>query len=163
MFVKLPADRELDAPRAFHIEAGQVRDVNPAPGTRVRVLAGQFHETSSLLGLPDELTYLDVHLELGSGVILPASPAWHAFIFVLHGEVDLGEVRITGPAAATFERDGDVVNVGAVTAANLLFCAGPPTGPYVARGPFIMSSSERLAAAQRRFETGEMGHLTPSF
>jgi redox-sensitive bicupin YhaK (pirin superfamily) len=163
MFVKLPADRELDPPRSFHLETEQVREVRPAPGVRVRVLAGEFAEAASGLGLPDELTYLDVHLDRGSDVALPAPAAWHALVFLLAGEVDLGVARCTAPAAATFERDGNRVRVGARTAAHLLFCAGPPSGPSVARGPFIMSSPDRLAAAQHRFDAGEMGRLSPSF
>jgi redox-sensitive bicupin YhaK (pirin superfamily) len=163
MFVKLPTDRELDPPRAFHLEAAQVREVTPEGGVRVRVLAGEFDGTASGLGLPEELTYLDVHLDPGSRATLPASAAWNAFVFVLHGEVDLGGSHCTGPAGATFEPDGDVVSIAARTAAQLLFCAGPPTGPHVARGPFIMSSPERLDAAQRRFDAGDMGRLLPSF
>jgi redox-sensitive bicupin YhaK (pirin superfamily) len=163
MFVKLPADRELDEPRAFHLDTDQVREVIAEPGVRIRVLAGAFNGTPSPLGLPDELTYCDVHLDQGMRATLPAPPSWNAFVFVLHGDIDVGDARITGPAAATFERDGDVVEVEAVTASNLLFCAGPPTGPYVAGGPFIMSSPERLAAARHRFETSAMGHLSPSF
>lgn len=163
MFVKLPADRELDPPRAFHLDAGQVREVAPEPGTRIRVLAGELGDTASGLGLPDELTYLDVHLGPGARAALPAPPAWHAFVFVLHGEIDLGGARCSGPAGATFDGDGDVVHVEARTAAHLLFCAGPPAGPYIARGPFIMSSPERLDAARHRFQSGEMGRLPPSF
>jgi redox-sensitive bicupin YhaK (pirin superfamily) len=163
MFVKLAPDRELDPPRSFHLDAQQVRESTPSPGVRVRVLAGEFQETDSGLGLPDELIYLDVHLDAGARATLPASPAWHAFMFVINGEVDLDGARCTGPAGATFEPDGDVVSVQARSTAHLLFCAGPSIGPYVARGPFIMSSPERLDAAQQRFDAGEMGRLTPSF
>jgi redox-sensitive bicupin YhaK (pirin superfamily) len=163
MFVKLPAERELDPPQAFHLDADQVRELTPEPGARVRILAGQLAETPSMLGLPDELTYLDVHLEAGARVTIPTPAAWRAFVFVLSGAVGVGGVPIAGPAAATFEADGDVVDLGAVTSSNLLFCSGPPIGTYVSRGSFIMSSHERLEAAARRFAAGEMGHLSPSF
>jgi redox-sensitive bicupin YhaK (pirin superfamily) len=163
MFVKLPAERELDAPRAFHLDADQVREVRPRSGIRVRLLAGELDGTASSLGLPDELTFLDVHLEAGARIELPAPSMWHAFVFLLEGEVDIGGGRMSAHAAATYDDDGDVVALEAVTAANLLFCAGPPTGPFVSRGPFIMSSSELLADAERRFAAGEMGSLTPSF
>lgn len=163
MFVKLPADGELDPPRAFHLDAHEVRELTPDPGSRIRVLAGTLGEIDSDLGLPDELTYCDVHLEPGARTTLPAPPDWHAFVFILSGEVDLAGVRCTGPAGASFESDGATVHIEARTAAQLLFCAGAPTGPYVARGPFIMSSTARLDAAQQRFAAGEMGRLRPSF
>jgi len=163
MFVKLPTDRELDHPRSFHLDAGEVRELRPATGVRIRILAGEVDGERSTLGLPDTLTYLDVHLDAGAAATLTAPADWNAFVFVLDGEIDLGTVRIAGEAAATFDHDGDVVVLEATSPANLLFCAGPPTGPYVARGPFIMSSADRLADAQRRFSAGEMGRLTPSF
>lgn len=163
MFVKLPAERELDPPQAFHLDSEQVREVSNGRGARVRVLAGSVDETPSELGLADEVLYLDVHLDAGARVALPAPKGWNAFVFVLRGALDVGGVQLIGPAAATYEDDHDSVVVEASTAAHVVFGAGPPLGAFVARGSFIMSTREQLDAAERRFVAGEMGFLRPSF
>lgn len=163
MFVKQPAARELDPPQAFHLDAGQVAEVEAGPGTRVRLLAGALAEVDSGLGLPDEVMLLDAHLDAGASLDVAIPSAWHAFAFLLAGEVDLGDRPVTGPTGIVFRTDGDAVGLDSPSGANLLIGAGPPLGSVVAGGPFIMSTAARLDDARRRYAAGEMGQLASSF
>ncbi|MBS2011431.1 MAG: hypothetical protein JST00_00855 [Deltaproteobacteria bacterium] len=69
MFVNLADPHERAAPAAFHASRTEVPDVAPAPGVRVRVLAGSYGGVASpLTSLLTPLTFLEVHLAPGAGV-----------------------------------------------------------------------------------------------
>jgi redox-sensitive bicupin YhaK (pirin superfamily) len=163
MFVKQPTAHELDPPRAFHLDADDVLEVQQGPGTRVRVLAGALVGEDSGLGLTDEVLLAEVHLDAGASVDLPIPAGWAAFAFLLAGELDLGDRCVAGPAGVVFQLDGDAIGLESPSGANLLVGAGPPLEPVVAAGPFIMSTSARLDDARERYAAGRMGRLDPSF
>lgn len=163
MFVKLHPDHELDEPKAFHLDADEIDEVPLAGGGRVRVLAGRHAGVVSRLGVPDEVTLLDVHLAPDGAVELNAAAAWNAFVLLRSGSIEVGGRELLANSAATFHSDGDTVRLRSRTGAQLLFGTGRHAGPEVAAGSFILSTRERLADAQRRFAEGAMGDLEPSF
>lgn len=163
MFVKQPAALELDPPRAFHLDAAEVVEVQDGQGARVRLLAGALDGVDSGLGLADQVMLVDVHLDAGSSFEVAVPEEWHAFAFLLAGEVSLGDRPVTGPAGIVFDRTGDTLVLDSPSGANVLVGAGPPLGPVVAGGPFIMSTAARLDDARQRYAAGRMGRLDASF
>lgn len=163
MFVKLHPEHELDEPRAFHLDSHEIDAVALPGGGRVRVLAGRHAGVAFRLGLPDEVTLLDVHLAPEGTVELNAEAGWNAFVFLRSGSIDAGGRELLANSAATFHGDGDTVRLRSRTGAQLLFGTGRHAGTEVAAGSFILSNRDRLADAQRRFATGAMGSLKPSF
>lgn len=165
MFVKLPADQELSAPAAFHMDAHQVPEVTQ-DGSRIRVLAGRFAEVSSPMRIANEVTWLDVHLVPG-GRFEVAEPADHtAFVVVIRGSLLTdADGWLDVHSGALFDHDGDrVAVVAGDDGAQFLYCAGAPLGtPFVASGPFMMRDRDRLQDAFDRMRAGDMGQLDPSF
>lgn len=163
MFVKQPADRELDPPQAFHLDADEVPEVGAGPGTRVRLLAGALSGVDSGLGLPDDVMLLDVHLDAGASLDLPVPQGWNALAFLFRGDLDLDGRPVTGPAGVVFGSDGDDMGLDTRSGAQLLVGAGAPVGDFVASGPFMMSTPARLDDARQRYAAGQMGRLDASF
>lgn len=164
MFVKLAAADELSPPEAFHLDPEDVVELTPGPGVRIRVLAGRLGEASAGIAIRNDLAFAEVHLAAGATVALPAPADHNAFVFLQRGATTSGDATLVAGDAAAFQPDGDQVELAAVEPSSLLFGAGRPLGePAHARGPFIMSTIERLDAAAAAFQRGEMGHLEPSF
>ena len=164
MFVKLAAADELTPPEAFHLDPDEIVELAPEPGVRIRVLAGRLGDTAAGIGIRNDLAFAEVHLARGATVALPAPTDHNAFVFVQRGATTSGGAAIAARDAAAFDHDGDQVELTATAATSLLFGAGPPLRePAFARGPFIMSSTDRLDAASAAFQRGEMGRLEPSF
>lgn len=169
MFVNLRSDHKNAAPRAFHVAAAEIPEVRPTPGARVRVLVGACDGVASPLDeLLTPITFLDVHLETGAVLELDAPAASTAFALVVRGTGLAGrqgqETSLAVHAAAGFSSDGDVVRlVGGEGGLQVLFGAGAPLRePVVFGGPFVMTSTEEVRAAEQRFRRGEMGKLAPS-
>jgi redox-sensitive bicupin YhaK (pirin superfamily) len=165
MFVKLAAADELSEPEAFHLDPDEIVELTPAPGARIRLLAGSLHGASAGIGIRNDISFADVHLEPGVTVTLSAPAGTNAFIFVREGVVTSQATTVHAGAAAVFAHDGgDYIELSASTRAALLFGAGRPLGEALHQaGPFMMSSMERLQGAFEAYERGDMGRLAPSF
>lgn len=170
MFVNLRAEHKAAPPRAFHVAPGDVPEVVPAPGARVRVLAGEaLGKRSPLDALLTPILFLDVRLDAGADVSIPIDPASTAFVLSVSGEGSVGPTDRAHPLAAHgavgLERDGDAIQLRAgARGLSVLVGAGRPIGePVVFGGPFVMTRREDVAEGFARFSRGEMGRLSPSF
>lgn len=169
MFVNLRAADKLAPPRAFHLAPEEIPEARPAPGARVRVLAGNLLEARSpLTDLLTPILLLDVQLASAARVALPID-APTCFVLTLAGGGEFGPAgaRVAAQAheAIGFADDGDQVELTAgADGLHLLLAAGSPIGePVVFGGPFAMTARRDIDEAFARFERGEMGRLSPSF
>lgn len=169
MWVDHAAADRLVPPGSHHVEPADVPEVQPAPGVRVRVLVGAFAGVAAPFVPVPRITLLDVHLDAGAVVEVPAPSAHRALVLLVAGSGDAGPVEGAAPLgahdAATFAQDGEriVLRAGPAGVHALVGHGAPLGGPTLFGGPFVMSSPEQLADAARRYRAGEMGRLDPSF
>lgn len=166
MFVNLEDAHKRAVPAAYHTSRADVPEVRPAPGARVRVLAGRFGPVASpLTKLLTPITFLEVHLAAGVAIELDAPRGHNAFVLVIRGRGAVADATVEAHEAVRFVDDGEVVRLaGGEGGMQLLFGEGAPIGePVVYGGPFVMTRAEDLEAAHERFARGLMGSLAPSF
>lgn len=171
IFVDLPADLEEAPPEVHHLPAAQVPTVVlPGDGGRVRVLVGRFADAEAPLRPPTDLFLLDLILAPDCEVVIPVAASHSAFAFALRGDAQSGpeghESGLLPDHAVGFaEGDGDAVRI--VTGADglhaLLGGGTPLRQPTHWLGGFALTTQARALAAKHRFESGQMGHLAPSF
>lgn len=166
MFVNLPVDRHQAPPRALHLDPKEVVEVRPSPGARIRVLAGSFDGKASPLSVVPALTFLDVHLAPHAEVLLPAAAGQTAFAMAIAGSGVAGAgAALTAHDAALFDTSDGLVRLATKDQPlQALIGVGTPLGqPVVWAGPFALSSQAAIADARKRFASGAMGRLEPSF
>jgi redox-sensitive bicupin YhaK (pirin superfamily) len=163
MFVRLPTEFELSLPEAFHLDSHEVPEYISA-GVRVRVLAGSAFGVASPIAILNDLTFLDVHLEAGATVAIAAGSEENAFGFVVKGAAVSNATELRAHTAVSFAHDGSEIVLSAETDCEILVGLGSPLNePYIAQGPFMLSTSERIGEAFTRLKSGGMGQLAPSF
>ncbi len=161
LWVNLPARLKLCAPRYQNIAAAQVPAVEPAPGVRVRVVAGQAgSETGPVRDIAAEPTYIDVSLASGATFTQPVPRGQAAFVYVFEGSGVFGEGRSEGqtigaPHLAVLA-DGDAFTARAGgQPARFLLVSGRPLGEPIARyGPFVMNTRAEIEEALRDLRQG---------
>jgi redox-sensitive bicupin YhaK (pirin superfamily) len=162
VFVNLPATEKLQPPRVLFTDGPDVT-VLKQPGVVARVLAGATSGARSAFEPPSELTFLDVRVDRGVGFHHSLARDTNAFVYVVEGELSLGEAasRLETGHTASFAPDGDAVFVrgGSAGAHFVLFAGRPIRERVVAQGPFIMNTEEQIADAVRRYRAGDMGQL----
>jgi redox-sensitive bicupin YhaK (pirin superfamily) len=165
VFVNLASADKLQPPRVLFADGPDV-PVLERKGVRARVLAGATSNVRGALEAPGGLTFLDVTLDPGAGFqhVLPRDE--NAFIYVITGEVSVGDERrpVRTEESASFAPDGDAVFVrgGEHSARFVLFAGRPLRESVVAYGPFVMSTEAQIADAVEDYRAGRMGRLEPA-
>ncbi len=162
LWVNLPAQHKMSAPKYQGITADQIPTVSLANGAgEVRVVAGSFRGARGPASTFTPVELWDVRLARG-GELDAELPVGHtAGVFVLEGRVSVNGSREIGEAEmAVLDQDGEGVTIRASADAKLLMLAGKPLGePVVSHGPFVMNTGDEIYKAIKDYQTGRMGHL----
>jgi len=158
LWINLPRESKMMAPRYRGIRAEEVPVVAPSEGIEVKVIAGQFGGNEGpVRDLMVEVEYLDVSMGPSTVFRHATPPGFNTFAYVLDGKATFGS------SAGTAERqtlvilgEGDevVVRAGKAGARFLLVSGRPLREPVAWQGPVVMSSEEELEEAFREIQAG---------
>lgn len=168
MWVNLAAQHKLADPGAAHVSAADVPELRPAPGVRLRVIAGSYDDVQAAYDTLTQFTLLDVYLEPRAALLRRLPAADSAFVMAIDGDGlvvgTAGSTAVGEHAVALFDHSGERLRVQAGDRPfHFLLANGRPLGePVVFGGPFVMNTHEQISAARARFSRGEMGRLEPS-
>jgi redox-sensitive bicupin YhaK (pirin superfamily) len=159
LWVNLAAKDKMTDPRYQDIAPDRIPSAEPAPGVKVRVVAGElFGVTGPVSGIAIEPVYLDIALEPGARLTVPLPEQHSAFAYVFEGgSVHLG-AEVLGLRELGVLSPGDAVELAvpdAAGAARVLLVAGRPLNEQVARyGPFVMNTPEQIVQAMQDYQAG---------
>jgi quercetin 2,3-dioxygenase len=165
LWVNLPKQYKMSAPRYQGILKEQIPVVDLGEGAFGRVIAGELNGVKGPARTFTNLNVFDVSLKQGSHVEL-ALPAGHnSGLVLLKGDVLLNtSQRMKGEAQlAVLSTSGEFVSVEAKEDTTLLVLTGEPIQePVASYGPFVMNTQAELRQAVEDYRNGAMGHLQPA-
>jgi redox-sensitive bicupin YhaK (pirin superfamily) len=159
LWVNLAARDKMIEPRYQDIAPDRIPTVEPAPGVKLRVVAGDlFGVTGPVSGIAIEPVYLDAGLQPGAKLSVPLPEGHSAFAYVFEGEaVQVGDDTL-GLRELGVLSSGDQVELSVAAdapAARVLLVAGRPLNEQVARyGPFVMNTPEQIVQAMQDYQAG---------
>jgi quercetin 2,3-dioxygenase len=109
--------------------------------------------------LATKTTLFDVTLQPNTTIEFDAKEM--VFVYLMLGEIVIGDREISSTSMITFEKEGDKIKVSTKTeSANFMFVSGTPHNePIVYGGSFVMTANEQMLDTQMRSRSGEMGVL----
>jgi len=159
LWINLPADFKMIAPRYRDVAADTIPVATPQTGLKIKVIAG---EVAGVRGPVKDFIadpeYLDVTLESGVELVHPTARGHTVFAYAIDGRGGVGP-----NASHTLDRGqlalftaGDSVSVKAGDLSfRFLLISGQPLGEPVAwSGPIVMNTREELATAFREYQDG---------
>ena len=164
LWVNLPAAQKMCAPRYQEFAPDAIPDAPPAPGVRVKVIAGVLPLPTGEVTGPIEQPatapiYLDIALEADTAWTHVLPEGHQGFVYVYEGALQVGEAEdaralavqtlgvLDGGPRVEMRADGQ--------GARALLVAGRPLREPVARhGPFVMNTREELMQAVVDFQQG---------
>ncbi|HEX7370118.1 MAG TPA: pirin family protein [Rhodanobacteraceae bacterium] len=160
LWVNLSAKDKMTAPRYQDIAPDKIPAVEPAPGVRVRVVAGEvFGAVGPVSGIAIAPVYLDVALEPGAKLSVPLPENHSAFAYVFEGDAVAIGADTLGLRELGVLSKGDSVELAVPESgkpARVLLVAGRPLNESVARyGPFVMNTPEQIVQAMRDYQEGK--------
>jgi redox-sensitive bicupin YhaK (pirin superfamily) len=163
MWINHAGRDRLAEPAGFHVSADQVPEVRPAAGVRVRVLVGEAFGVRAAFEPLLPIHFLDVFLAPGATLYYPSS-APTALVVLVAGSAHAGNQLLEAHDVVTFGPAGGTLALqGGEAGGQFLLGTGQPfQEPIAFGGSFVMSTTNQLTDAKRRFSRGEMSALAPS-
>ncbi len=151
-WLALPDGQEEIAPR-FENTSRTALPEFAADGVSGRVVIGDFHGLRSPVPTFSETLYVDIRLEPGARIQIPASTEERA-LYVLSGDLDIAADRFPADRLLVF-RPGDEIVVGSETGGHFMLFGGASLGSrrYIWWN-FVSSSRERIDQAKEEWRTG---------
>lgn len=156
LWVNLPAEHKMMAPRYQEFSAAQIPVETWAPGVSIKVIAGATSRGTS--GVVSQLVrpvlYLDISLATGASLDEPLDPAHHGCVYLYEGEIEIGARPMEARALARLGA-GDRLAIKALRPSRLLLICGQPLAEPIARsGPFVMNTQAELQQAYSQYRNG---------
>jgi len=125
-----------------------------ADGARGRVVMGSFQGLNSAVSGHSETLYVDIRLDAGASIQIPADAEERA-IYVLEGQVVIAGDRFPSDRLLVF-RPGDEIVVSSENGAHFMLFGGASLGSsrYIWWN-FVSSSKERIEQAKEEWKTGK--------
>ena len=158
LWVNLPASKKMQAPAYQEFPADCVPIERLDNGTEIRVIAG-VSESGTKGPVANEFVdpvYMDISLPAGQAFEQTVGVNDSVFIFVIEGEISVGEsCKTLGARHLGVLHGGDQVVVTANEASRFLLVAAMPLNEPVARGgPFVMNTRAEVLQAFDDFHNG---------
>ena len=160
LWVNLPARDKMTDPKYQEFAPENIPVAKPAPGVRVKVIAGSVGEVIGPIMQPaTDPVYLDIALDAGKAWEYALPEGHNAFAYVFEGAVTVGEGE-DARALETHEMavlgGGDLLQLRAGSEdARLILVAGRPLRePVMRHGPFVMNTKQELMQAFVDFQEG---------
>ena len=158
LWVNLPVSKKMLAPAYQEFPADNVPVERLDNGTEIRVIAG-VSENGTKGPVANEFVdpvYMDILLPAGQAFEQTVGVNDSVFIFVIEGEISVGEsCKTLGARHLGVLHGGDQVVVTANEASRFLLVAAMPLNEPVARGgPFVMNTRAEVLQAFDDFHNG---------
>jgi redox-sensitive bicupin YhaK (pirin superfamily) len=160
LWVNLPAKDKMSTPGYQAILNETIPSVIlPEGAGAVRVIAGDYAGHAGPARTFSPMNVLDVRVNAGAIVELPAADGWNTAVVVLHGTVQVnGQDIVREAQMVLLDRDGSGFTLEANSDAVLLLLSGEPIDePIVGHGPFVMNTQDEIVQAITDFNSGRFG------
>ncbi|MFR9723338.1 pirin family protein [Streptomyces sp. MS19] len=169
LWVNLPAENKMAAPRYQDIGGGNVRLLTSGDGgALIRLIAGDLdgHQGPGVTYTP--ITLVHATVSPGAELTLPWRRDFNALAYVLAGRgsagaagrpVELGQAVVFGEGETVTVR-ADERQDGHTPSLEVMLLGGQPIRePFAHYGPFVMNSHAELAQAFDDFQSGRLGRI----
>lgn len=158
LWVNLPANQKMIAPRYQNVHANEITEIEREGGATVRVIAGKVDGVAGpISGIAAEPMYLDVSITPQGSFSLPIPRGHSVFAYVFEGEGKFGpeKRKVSSPQLIVWD-DGETIEAQADrNAVRFLLVSGKPLNEPIARyGPFVMNTREEIDQTLREIQQG---------
>jgi redox-sensitive bicupin YhaK (pirin superfamily) len=160
LWVNLPRDKKMTAPRYQDIQGAEIPEVELGMGARARVLVGSLNGVSGPVhDVATEPVYFDLHLDPGVTYTATVPEAHNVFAYVYVGSAKIGAAgtQIDRGELAMLTLGSQLPVTAGAEGARLIVVGGRPLKEPVARyGPFVMNTADEIRQAFADYQAGRL-------
>jgi redox-sensitive bicupin YhaK (pirin superfamily) len=162
LWVNLPAKDKMTAPGYQAILNTEIPKVEIDNGAATaRVIAGEFLGARGAAHTFTPMQVVDLTIQAGSSVTLPAHVGWNTALVILKGKAHINQEHAAHEAQlVVFSQEGDAFVINAKEDVKALLLSGQPLNePIVGHGPFVMNTTDEIKQAFVDFQSGGFGRM----
>lgn len=155
LWVALPEHSQEMGPVSYSSLQQQDIPIVENHGAKTKVVVGQFEDKKSTVEAPVDMTYLHVNLNASNEWQYSGSNSQTtAFIYVRHGSIDTGGVRLSSGELGIYEKGAEdlIVNTLNQDAEFLLILGAPLNQKIISNGASVHSSRANLIAGEQQIQ-----------
>ena len=174
LWVNLPKKDKMIKPFYQDISSSKIPIVQlPSGKGQIKVIAGKYKETESIINTKIPILYLHIIIEPGAYVKIPVNAEYNVFAYVITGHGIFNEelksekesVSAKKGQMVIFNKDGDSVTIKAsentTETLKVLLIGGTPLNEPIARyGPFVMNTKQEVYQAIEDYRNGRLGIIS---
>jgi len=167
LWLDLPKKDRASAPRLQHLSFEDAPALSEN-GVAIKLYSGSLAGLTSPVENYTPLILADITMEAGADTVLQIPANYNTFLYILSGDVKVGEDRKTLNANQAGWLDlpdettlSDLqLNAGEDGTRFILYAGKPTRDNIVSHGPFIADSSEDIQRLYREYRQGNMKHIS---
>ena len=162
-WINLPSNKKAEKPAYLAIEGSEV-PVKTLPDGRgwIKVIVGAFEDLSSAIPNYSEQFLYHIHLQPGASFTIDFAENLEVAAFLANVPALINDENFEAGDFIEFDRRAgeiELVNNQQEACDILLFGGEHYQEPIVAKGPFVMNSSQGIADAYKDFSAGKYGNI----
>lgn len=160
LWVNLPKDLKMSAPKYQGITDDQFPRLDLGDGDLIRLMAGVLGGQQGPCSTNSPMTIFDMTLKKESQHSIELAEDTNTLILILRGTVQINGKASIAKDLLIFEREGKWLEISASEDSKILVLNGKPLeDPVFAHGPFVMTTREEVLKAFDDYQQGKMGRL----
>ncbi|HEX8180612.1 MAG TPA: pirin family protein [Pyrinomonadaceae bacterium] len=159
LWLNLPARLKLTDPRYIGLQRDQVPGLKLDGGrVTINLVAGAWDGAAAPVEPLTDVHLCSVYFQPGGRLARTVAADRSLLFYVVRGTLAVNGQSVGARHIVEFNRDGDEIEVEALTHAVLLFGHARPNGePVASYGPFVMNTTAEIAQAIKDYRAGRFG------
>jgi redox-sensitive bicupin YhaK (pirin superfamily) len=159
LWVNLPREQKLTTPKYQDIKKETIPAIEQN-GFTLSLVAGEYGVEKGPASTFSPITAMMVNFEADAQTEIEFPSSHNVLVYVLEGSLESNSSSIEKLSMATYNSDGEGIQLKAKSSGKALLLAGEPINePISSYGPFVMNYPGEIKQAVMDYEMGKMGVL----
>jgi hypothetical protein len=156
LWINLPSRLKMTEPRYVGLQREEIPAFQSEEGgANIHLISGDLLGHTGPIHSLTDVRMMTIDFTSGGHASIAVEPGRTVFLYIVRGEVKIGDETIGEMNLVELNDDGDTVSMEATTNSLVLFGDAVPFGePVASYGPFVMNTREEIVQAIRDYERG---------
>ncbi len=159
LWINLPAKYKMTTPKYQDVKSTTM-PVIKENGFEFKVVAGEYKNANGPANTFTPINAIMLQFDADAETVLELPPTHNALLYILEGNVTIGDDEAITNNIAVFDGDEKTVLIKSNSKGKALLLTGEPINePVASQGPFVMNYQGEIKQAMLDYQAGKMGVL----
>ncbi|WP_127716853.1 pirin family protein [Halobacteriovorax sp. HLS] len=160
LWVNLPKAYKLSPAKYQGVTSEEFSVYELSKGSSLKIIAGDYHDRQGKFKTFSAIDIFQAKISKGESHNIEVKESMNTLAFIISGEGFIAEELVKEGEFVILESKGSLLEINSKSDMNILILSGQPIKePFVAHGPFVMSTKDEIYEAILDYQSGSMGKI----